>query len=191
VQCPKQRNTRKENELIKEGKTEKIEGWSDAKARQKDTDAKWKSKNNKNYFGYENHIQTDVKHKFIRDYQVTDASVHDSQVFEELIDPNNTSKDVYADSAYGAKEKRQMLEKQGYNGKIQFKGARNHPLTQNKLNGNKTRAKVRARVEHIFGIMSKRMKSTILYGIGLLRANNRIGLRNLAYNITRYVYLAK
>ncbi len=39
-------------------------------------------------------ISIDNKNKFIREYEVTDALVHDSQVFEELLSPN-TSRDVW------------------------------------------------------------------------------------------------
>lgn len=93
VSVPKQRNTRAENEKIKENDSPSEE-WHEAKKRQKDVDSKWTKKNNKNYYGYKNHIQMDVKHKFVRDYQVADASVHDRNVFESLLDVNNTSKDV-------------------------------------------------------------------------------------------------
>lgn len=79
VSVPKQRNSRKENEAIKKDEPP-VENWSDAKKRQKDTDARWVKKNGKNFYGYKNHIQVDVKHKFVRDYEVTDASVHDSNV---------------------------------------------------------------------------------------------------------------
>ena len=85
VKAPVQRNSREENELIKAG--EEPEGWSEAKRRQKDVEARWTKKNSKSYFGYKNHIGVDVKHKLIRKYQVTSAEVHDSQVFEELLSP--------------------------------------------------------------------------------------------------------
>ncbi len=62
-------------------------------------DARWTKKNGKTYFGYKNHIQVDAKNKLIRDYAVTEASTHDSQVFEELLDDANSSRDVWADSA--------------------------------------------------------------------------------------------
>ena len=35
---------------------------------------------------------------------MTDASVHDSRVFEELFNERNNSRDVYADSAYRSRE---------------------------------------------------------------------------------------
>ena len=46
----------------------------------------------------------DAKHKLIRAYAVTDASVHDSKVFDGLLEESNTSADVYADSAYRSEE---------------------------------------------------------------------------------------
>ena len=109
VRVPIQRNTRKENEAIKDGKPP-VENWSEAKKCQKDTDARWTKKRGKSYFGYKNHVEVDVKYKLIRKYKVTDAAVHDSRVFEELLDETNTSRDVYADSAYcGAPRKLDRL----------------------------------------------------------------------------------
>jgi IS5 family transposase len=99
VPVPRQHNKRSENLAIKEGNPP--EDWSDNKRRQKDTDARWTKNNNKSTFGFKNHVQIDNQHKLIRDYAVTDASVHDSNVFEELLDKSNTSKDVWADSTYG------------------------------------------------------------------------------------------
>ena len=80
VRVPVQRNTRKGNGAIKEGKPP-VENWSEAKKRQKDTDARWTKKRGKSYFGYKNHVEVDVKHKLIRKYEAMDASMHDSKVF--------------------------------------------------------------------------------------------------------------
>lgn len=99
VRVPTQRNAREENEAIKAGNPP-VENWSDAKKCQKDTDARWTQKRGKNYFGYKNHIEVDVQHKIIRDCKITDAAVHDSKVFEDILDEKNTSRDVYADGAY-------------------------------------------------------------------------------------------
>jgi IS5 family transposase len=40
----------------------------------------------------------DVKYGFVRHYVVTDASVHDSQVFSQLMDIDGT--EIWGDSAY-------------------------------------------------------------------------------------------
>ena len=66
--------------------------------RQKDTDARWTKKHGKRHYGYKNHVTIDRRHKLIRRYRVTDAAVHDSQVVEELLTPDNTASGVWADS---------------------------------------------------------------------------------------------
>jgi IS5 family transposase len=98
VSAPKQRNTREENEAIKAGETP--EGWEakPAKNAQKDKDARWTKKNERSFYGYKNHISVDRKHKLIRRYAETDASVHDSQKLDEVLDRSNTSNEVWADT---------------------------------------------------------------------------------------------
>ena len=190
VQTPRQRNTRSENQQIKAGEVEEVrKDWSKSKNAQKDTDARWTKKNGKSYFGYKNHVQVDVKHKFIRDYDVTAANVHDSQVFESLLDPDNTSADVWADSAYRSEDSLANLSEAGYREHIQRKGYRDHPLSEHEKRGNRRRSTVRSRVEHVFGVQSMKMGNTILRCIGQLRARSKIGLRNLAYNLDRYSML--
>ena len=190
VQAPRQRNRRDENQKIKEGEAEEVRrDWSKPKAAQKDTDARWTKKNGQSFFGYKNHVQTDVKYKFVRAYTVTDASVHDSQVFVELLDPENTSADVYADSAYRSEDSVERLEALWYRERLQRKGHRNKPLRDREKRGNHTRSKTRSRIEHIFGVQAMRMGDTILRCIGQVRARCKIGLRNLAYNLDRYAML--
>ena len=88
VSVPIQRNSREENKGIKEGDVP--DDWSTAKRRQKDVTARWSARTHKHAYGYKNHISIDTDTKFIRDYVVTDAAVHDSRVFGELLDESNT-----------------------------------------------------------------------------------------------------
>ena len=136
IRVPTQRNTREENKDIKAGKP--ISSWSDNKKRQKDTEARWTKRQGIAFFGYKNHVSIDAGHKFIRSYAVTDASVHDSQVFTELLDPDNTSKDVWADSAYCSEESLQELQQQSFREPLQRKGCRHKKLTVRELRGNRT-----------------------------------------------------
>lgn len=184
VSAPVQRNRRNENDVIKEGGIP--EKWSDNKLRQKDVDARWTKKNGRSHYGYKNHICVDAEHKLIRGYAVTDASVHDSNVFEDILDSGNSSRDVWADSAYRSSERIENLEATGYREHIQRKGYRDKPLTEREKKGNRTRARIRARIEHVFGVQAKRAGSLIVRTIGLWRARSKVGLRNLAYNIDRY-----
>ncbi len=189
IAAPKQRNTREENKDIKDGNIP--QDWSENKKRQKDTDARWTRKRGQNHYGYKNHIDIDVEHKLIRDYEVTPASVHDSNVFEQLLDENNSSSDVWADSAYGSAGKYEALKKKGFRGHIQRKGYRYKKLNERQIKSNYRRAKIRSRVEHIFGVQTMRAGSLIIRTIGIIRAKVKIGLRNLAYNIDRYCLLAQ
>lgn len=68
-------------------------------------------------------MEADVKYKLIRNYKVTDASVHDGNVFEELLDETNTSRDVYADSAYRSREREANLKKGRFRAHLQRKDA--------------------------------------------------------------------
>jgi IS5 family transposase len=187
VPVPRQRNSREENKRIKRG--EVPEDWSEQKKRQKDTDARWTKKNGQNYYGYKNHIDIDVKHKLIRRYEVTPASVHDSQVFEGFLDEDNSSRDVWADSAYRSEEKLRELQQRKYREHLQRKGCKHKKLTDREAQGNRTRSRIRSRVEHVFGVQAKRAGRLIVRAIGLVRVKVKVGLRNLAYNLDRYCVL--
>ena len=110
---PKQRNSGDDNARIKEGETP--EGWENqpAKRSQKDTDARWTKKHGKSHYGYKNHVNVDRRHKLVRRYQVTDAAVHDSQVVDDILDPDNTASEVWADSAYRSAEIEAKLKGKG------------------------------------------------------------------------------
>jgi len=189
VPVPKQRNVREENAAIKAGETPA--GWDDkpARRRQKDTDARWTKKHGKSHYGYNDHVNVDRRHKLIRRYKVTDASLHDSQALADVLDDDNTASDVWADSAYRSAEIERKLEARGLKSRIHRKAHRNRPLTKREKRGNRTRSKVRARVEHVFGAQTNDMGGTLVRAIGLARAKARIGLKNLAYNMRRAVQL--
>jgi IS5 family transposase len=83
-----------------------------------------------------------------------------------------------------------VLSALGHREHLQRKGNRARSLSSWEKQGNHTRSKIRSRVEHIFGIQSMRAgNNLILRTIGLVRAEAKIGLRNLAYNISRYAML--
>jgi hypothetical protein len=48
-----------------------------------------------------------------------------------------------------------------------------------------------ARVEHVFGIMSRRGGGKLVRAVGWARTRMKIGLRNLAYNLDRYAMLVQ
>jgi IS5 family transposase len=187
IPAPRQRNSRDENRQIKSG--EIPNDWSEHKKRQKDTDARWTKKNGQNHYGYKNHIDIDVEHKLIREYEVTPASVHDSQVFESVLDEDNSSRDVWADSAYRSEEKLKALCESRFREHLQRKGCKHKKLTEREKRGNRTRSRIRSRVEHVFGVQAMRAGTLIIRTIGLTRAKAKVGLRNLVYNLDRFCVL--
>lgn len=188
VKAPVQRNTPDENAGIKAG--EAPDGWTENKRRQKDTDARWTKKGEKSYYGYKNHVNVDNAHKLVRKYVVTDASVHDSQPLAKLLDNGNTSRSVWADSAYRSETAEADLKAKGYRSRIHRKGARGKPLTAWEKQGNKTRSQTRCRVEHVFAWMAQ-WGGKAVRCIGFARAEVRIGFMNLTYNMRRFCALRR
>jgi len=191
VEAPKQRNSRDENKKIKNG--EIPEEWQEPenanKLSQKDTDARWTKKNDETHFGYKDHTKVDKKSKIIVDFSVTSANVHDVNEFEGLISTND--KEMWLDSAYaGAEHIARILEKFPYiKLHICEKGKRNNPLTDEQKASNREKSRTRARVEHVFGYMTRFMGGITVRTIGIDRAERKICGMNLAYNIKRAVFL--
>ncbi len=184
--APRQRNTREENKTIKEGKGDEL--WNDKpnKKRHKDIDARWTKKNGETFYGYKNHAKVDTKSKFIDKYNITDASVHDSQPLDELLTKEDEGQDFHADSAYTGKEQEKVIIKRKMNNNVHEKGYRNKPLTDEQKKKNSEKSKVRARVEHVFGFMEQSMNGLAVKSVGIARATGIIGLINLTYNLFRY-----
>ena len=198
VEVPKSRNNREDNAKLKAG--ELPEGWDkDDPATvhmrsQKDTDARWTKKNQETHFGYKNHINADAQNKLIRAFEVTAASVHDSQVFDELLDQSTDDEGkkraAYADSAYRAKEQEERLQANEIESRICEKGTRGTPLTEEQKASNRQKSKTRTRVEHVFGAQAQ-MGGHVVRTIGIARARVKIAMMNLAYNMRRFVLLCR
>jgi len=191
VPVPKQRNSGEENETVKRGETPAAWEEKPAKNRQKDKDARWTKKHGKSYFGYKNHVNADKAHKLIRDYEVTDAAVHDSRVLETLLDGANTSKDVFADSAYRSAETEEKLAARGFRSRICVRGTRGRPLSKAKAAANRAKSRIRARIEHVFGAQESAPGGRLVRTIGIVRARAKIGLQNFVYNIRRLATLER
>ena len=188
VEAPRQRNTREQNDVIKQGLVPAEFAENPAVQSQKDLDARWAKKNNAVHYGYKNHINIDAGHKIIRDFSCTSAEVHDSNEFETLL-TSNSNQNVWADSAYRSNEKEMILDILGYKSQVHKKGTRAKPLTEKQTLENTKKSKIRARVEHVFGHIKNSLKGNFVRVIGVARATAKITLTNLTYNIDRFCYL--
>ena len=160
--------------------------------RQTDTDARWAKKGEEVHNGYKDHIVVDAESKLIIAHEVTAANVHDSQKLSDVV-PDGTEK-VYDDAGYvGEEVDRKLREKCP---KVEHftsaKAQKNKPLTKGQKEYNRQMvARVRARVEHVFGRMTYCMGGLTVRTIGIARAKCQIALRDFAYNIMRFSTLVK
>lgn len=205
VAAPRQRNSAAEKAQIKAGKTA-AEVWPDkpARARQKDTDARWTVKFTKAKaaedgskpvdiaiptFGYKSHISIDRRHGIIRRSLVSDAAAHDgARLREGLIDPDNTASAVWADTAYRSQVNEAYLEGHGKVSQVHRKKPRGKAMPKRTARANAKKSAVRARVEHVFA-HQKGFMGLAIRTIGLARAKATITLANMAYNMKRWCWL--
>jgi IS5 family transposase len=160
--------------------------------RQTDLDATWTKKGNETHFGYKDHVCVDAVTKLIIAHEVTTASVHDSQKLVDVV-PAETEI-LYDDSAYTGAELDELLkdkcpELEHFTAR---KGQKNKPLTKEQKEYNKNIvSRVRARIEHIFGHMTYCMGGLFVRCIGIERAECKVALRDMAYNLSRYATLVR
>jgi IS5 family transposase len=188
VDAPRQRNDRGQNQRIKQGERPEEFDANPAVGRQKDSEARWTKKNHEVHYGWKNHLKADLKTKLILSSSTTAASVHDSQVFEELLDEKDQA--VLADSAYHSAEHEAHLIELNAQEFLMRKASRGHPLSEAEVQTNHTISRMRVRVEHIFARMAQ-MGADLCRSIGLQRATQHNHLCNLVYNMDRYACLAR
>jgi len=190
VQVPRQRNTREENEQVREGIIPDEWKGNQNKLEQKDIDADWTKKNGKTFFGYKNHIKINKGSKLITFYAITPASVHDSIILEDLLEETDSGQPVYADSAYSGKNCDKAIKAARMENLTHEKAYRNKALTKEQKEQNTVKSKTRARVEHVFGYQWVNLNAgQLIRYIGFDRCAMAIALRNIIYNFFRAIYL--
>lgn len=129
-------------------------------------------KGNQWYFGMKAHMGVDSKTKLIHSVAVTAAHVHDSQVVEDLLHGEETR--VWGDSAYAGQ--RETLREVAPRAQdfTQKKGNRHHALSPVERDKNRTKSRVRARVEHVFHVLKRQFKFTKVRYRGLDKNANHV-----------------
>lgn len=207
IAAPKQRNTKEEKDDIRAGRIP--DAWKDkpAKLRQKDRDARWTVKFSKAKpredgtvppvdiaiptFGYQNHISIDTRHGLIRKWLATDAAAYEgARLREGLLDRTNTSKSVWADTAYRSAANEAFMEKNGFVSRVHRKKPKGRPMPETIRRANNLKSKVRSRVEHVFGEQKSRM-GLFIRTIGIARATTKIGMANMVFNMKRLIHLQR
>lgn len=204
VPAPRQRNTEGEREAIKSGKSAR-DIWPDEpnKAAQKDTDARWTLKvgGKVRYrvdgtplpmialpvFGYKSHISIDRRFGFIRGMAVTSASAADGRPLRQVVSTDNTSSEVWADSAYRSRRNEKWLSDRMLTSRIHRRKPKGKPMAKTTARANAAKSSIRAHVEHVFAHQKNRF-GLFIRTIGLARAEAKLTLCNLAYNFNRLIF---
>ena len=192
VPVPIQRNSPEENAVIKAGALPAQWEQDKNKLAQKDTDARWTKKGGQSHYGYKDQVNIDKDTKLITAHACTDASVHDSQVLQTVLHPEDEDgKELWADSAYRSEGEQARLKKSKHESQIHERAYRGKPLSEDQKVGHKAKSSVRARVQHVFGHMQNSMGGMMLRTIGAQRARVGVALMNLTYKLKRIEVLIR
>jgi transposase, IS5 family len=121
--------------------------------KQRDPEMRQTKKGNQWYFGMKAHIGADSQTKLIHSVVATPANVHDSQVLIDLLHGEETR--VWGDAAYVGQ--RDIIRERAPKARdfTQQKATRHRPLTEYQRTTNRTKSSVRAKVEHIIGVIKR------------------------------------
>ena len=128
------------------------------------------------------HISIDRRFGFIREATVTSASGADGRQLKHVVNTDNTSSLVLADSADRSQRNEKWLAK-----RIHRHKPAGNPMTKATARANAKKSSVRARVEHVFAHQKNRF-GLFIRTIGIARAEAKLTLANLAYNFDRLIF---
>lgn len=120
------------------------------KEKQRDPEMKPTRKGNQWYFGMKAHVGTDTNGR-VHSVVVTDASVHDSQMMEELV--HGEEQAIYGDKAYADAGKQERFEDSGVEWRVNRKGSNRRRLNIADRSFNRKNNRTRAKGEHAFRIV--------------------------------------
>ena len=122
----------------------------------------------------------DAETRIIREVEVTGAAEHEVQHL--LILPE--TEELLADKGYHSAENRRRLEKHSVRDGIMYRGARAHPLSEQKAH-NRAISRARSQIESKFGEMKRWHRFDRAIYCGIDRVRRLVILTVLAVNIKR------
>ena len=156
-------------------------------------------------FGYKSSIAICRRYGFIRRGKVTDGARFDGRMLRNVVTSDNTASDVWAeplkapamrsivgiaaggDTAYRSQSNEAWLKSIGRVSRVHRKKPKGKPMPARTARANAAKSTVRARIEHVFARQKDQM-GLFIRTIGIARAEEKIGLANLAYNIDRLIF---
>ena len=142
----------------------------------------------KTTYGFKAHINVD-EDGFIKSQALTTGSLHDSNVFEQLLTGNEEA--TYADSAYKSQQHDQLLEDQDIQNQILHRAYRNTPLTEEQKEHNRFASQVRYVVERTFGVLKQYYGLGQARYMGIEKNQARLTLICIAHNLKRAVNIQR
>jgi len=135
------------------------------------------------------HTAVDRKTNIVRRVIIIRANINDTTPADGLIMGDEQA--VYADKAYDKRSRRKALECRGIFTGLMHRPNPGYPLTRKQTAFNKRISKLRAPVEHVFGILKMHYRLRRTRYIGLTRTAVQMTLAVMAMNIKRSLVLAK
>jgi len=142
----------------------------------------------KTTYGFKAHLNVD-EDGFIKSQVLTTGSLHDSQVFEQLLTGNE--KALYSDSAYKSEKHDLLLKEQNIQNQVLHRAYRNSPLTEEQKQHNRFASQVRYVVERTFGVLKKYYGLGQARYMGIEKNQARLTMICIAHNLKRAVNIQK
>lgn len=139
---------------------------------QRDPEMKQSKKGNQWYFGMKAHVAVDARHKLIHHVVATSGSVHDGKVLPQLLHGKETA--VWGDAAYAGQGQVIAQHAPWARDFTQQRGRAYKYLSQMQRQINRKRSKVRARVEHVIGVIKRIFGFAKVRYRGLVKNGNRL-----------------
>jgi len=154
----------------------------------RDEEASFTKKHGATHHGYKGHIACDLS-GIVTGYRFTTAKEHDSKRIDELTTDERTA--VFADSAYASRARRESLRERGVIDGIIYKRKRGQSaLYEWQVRWNKLVSRVRAKVEHPFGMLKHQLGYRRVRYRGRARNEFDFSLTMAACNIKKSLSLS-
>ena len=120
-----------------------------------DSDATWKKKGNKSYFGYQAFARCD-KEGFIDKTHVTPANESEMKHLETMAEDLPEGTRLKTEKGFSSTDNRQILKDKNLKNSLMYKAARGRKLTAWQKQFNRLISKTRWRIEQCFGTIKRR-----------------------------------
>jgi IS5 family transposase len=139
---------------------------------ERDPEMKQSKKGNQWYFGMKAHVAVDAKTKLIHRVVATSGNVHDGKVLPQLLHGKELA--VWGDAAYSGQGPVIREHAPWAQDFTQHRGRAYKYLSQMQREVNRRRSRVRARVEHVIGVIKRVFGFAKVRYRGLAKNGNRL-----------------